>query len=233
MSQHNEKTVTLGIVDNDRLTLAALSGILRGMPWLKVLWTTVSGDDAVDRCLNPGTRPQVMLVDMSMENTSGATVCRAIRRHSLPIGLVCITSFSLGSYARAAAEAGAQALVSKTDLRGLSSAIRRAATGSATQCAADRSVHFADARSTASDAMTDPPDDSDAPDKRRMNENQLSAREIEILRMYSEGLETEEIARSLSLSKFTIGTYVKRAIAKLHARNRIHAIIMCEKRGLL
>ena len=66
-----------------------------------------------------------------------------------------------------------------------------------------------------------------------MNGDRLSAREVEILRMYSEGLETEEIARSLSLSKFTIGTYVKRAVAKLHARNRIHAIIMCEKRGLL
>lgn len=231
MNQQDEKkTVTLGIVDNDRLTLAALSGILRDLPWLRILWTTVSGDDAIDNCLNSGTRPQVMLVDMSMEVTSGAEVCRTLRRRPLPVGLVCMTSFSLGSYARIAAEAGAQALISKTDLRGLTDAIRHAAAGLATQCPVDGSVQFPDVQSVIS------VNDGDAMDSQhthRADENRLSAREIEILRMYSEGLETEEIAHSLSLSKFTIGTYAKRAMAKLHARNRIHAIILCEKRGLL
>ena len=124
-----------------------------------------------------------------------------------------MTSFSLGSYARAAAEAGAQALISKTDLRILSSAVRRASMGSATQCAADESARFTDVPDTASNLI---PDFTKASDKRWMNGDRLSAREVEILRMYSEGLETEEIARSLSLSKFTIGTYVKRAVAKLH-----------------
>lgn len=230
MNQQGEGKVTLGIVDNDQLTLAALSSILRSLPWLHILWTTISGDDAIDNCLSTRTRPQVILVDMSMENTSGAIVYRTLRRHSLPIGVVCMTSFSLGSYARAAAEAGAQALISKTDLRILSSAVRRASMGSATQCAADESARFTDVPDTASNLI---PDFTKASDKRWMNGDRLSAREVEILRMYSEGLETEEIARSLSLSKFTIGTYVKRAVAKLHARNRIHAIIMCEKRGLL
>lgn len=229
MKQDGEK-VTLGIVDNDHLTLAALSSILRDLPWLRILWTTVSGDDAVDNCLNPGTRPQVVLVDMSMEVTSGAEVCRTLRRRSLPVGLVCMTSFALGSYARIAAEAGAQALISKTDLRGLTNAIRHASAGLAVQCPVDASVQFPDVQSATS------ANDADAMDFRHTHhadENRLSAREIEILRMYSEGLETEEIAHSLSLSKFTIGTYAKRAMAKLHARNRIHAIILCEKRGLL
>ena len=230
MNHQDGRTVTLGIVDNDQLTLAALTAILRDLPWLRVLWSTTSGDDAVDRCLDSGTRPLVMLVDMSMENTSGAAVCRSIRRHSLTVGLICMTSFSLASYARVAAEAGAQALVSKTDLHGLSTAIRRAAIGMATPCIDDETAHFTAVPGMDSGSIDNLPH---VPEPRQWKEEQLSSREIEIMRMYSEGLETEEIAQSLSLSRFTIGTYVKRAVAKLRARNRIHAIIMCEKQGLL
>lgn len=235
MDRHDEKmgAVTLGVVDNDRLTLAALSGILHDVPWLTISWTVASGDDAVDCCLNPRTRPQVVLVDMSMERMSGAMVCRTVRLRGLPIGLVCMTSFSLRSYASLAAESGAQALVSKTDLQGLAVAVHRAAAGLATQCPEDDSARFLDVGHVSGGMTGEAVESFPGQEHRRPDEDRLSVREVEILRMYSEGMETEEIARSLALSKFTVGTYVKRAVSKMHARNRIHAIAMCEKRGLL
>lgn len=62
-------------------------------------------------------------------SSRGVDVSRQIRSRGARPGIVCVTSYSLGEYETAAADAGAQACVAKTDLQGLAAAITAAADG--------------------------------------------------------------------------------------------------------
>jgi DNA-binding NarL/FixJ family response regulator len=59
----------------------------------------------------------------------------------------------------------------------------------------------------------------------------LSAREREILQLLADGLTGEEIAERLVLSAETVKTHIRNAMAKLEARNRVHAILIAVRQG--
>jgi len=63
--------------------------------------------------------------------------------------------------------------------------------------------------------------------------NAITDREGEILLLVSDGYENDEIARRLHLSVNTVKTYVQRALAKLGARSRAHAVALAIRRGLI
>ncbi|KAB8295412.1 DNA-binding response regulator [Bifidobacterium avesanii] len=168
---------------------------------------------------------------MSMEPLPGSEVCQRIREAGLDVGLVCITSFALRTYAVPAAQAGAQAIVSKTDPPGIRNAILRAARGEASPSPVS-GVTFRNVR----DAGTTMAQDSAAssvPPAIDAAANMPSARELQIIRMLADGMETDAISQALSLSRYTVATYLKRACDKLGARNRANLIAVCERRGLL
>ena len=85
--------IRIGIVDNDELTLAALSTYLEHRFGSgSVAWRCVLGGKAVRLCRDEKTRPDVLLLDMSLSDMDGVAVCRAIRGEgSMPI--LAITSF--------------------------------------------------------------------------------------------------------------------------------------------
>jgi len=61
----------------------------------------------------------------------------------------------------------------------------------------------------------------------------LSAREIEIIRLISQGLSNQEIAQVLHISENTIKSHNKEIFAKLDVHNRVEAVVAAKKRGLL
>lgn len=243
-----DKPITVGVVDNDTLTLGALRAFLTRLRDIDVAWTSGDGSHAIDLCRNPRNRPDVLLIDMSMEPLPGTEVCRRIHALGLTTGLVCITSFTLRTYAARAAEAGAQAIVSKTDLAGMRDAIRLAAQGKASPSPIPGLV-FPNCRQISENTEGTGQSGNTVEVMRNADAADLSpgftagdgagtigipsARELQIIRMVADGMETEEISRALALSRYTIATYLKRACDKLGARNRINLIAICERRGLL
>ncbi|KFI56659.1 response regulator transcription factor [Bifidobacterium callitrichos] len=233
--------IRIGVVDNDELALGALRSVIASSDaWFRVIWTCALGSVAVRRCLSSATRPQVLVVDMAMEEMSGVELCAKIRRLNAGIGIVGVTSYALGPYRRDLAAAGAQALVSKTDFRGLCEAIRSAAEG--------RGVG-AGCRSSAYDAMAFPDvEDAERDVERAMNAHadstrapregglffsaKLSASELRALRLYASGASTADIAALMGVKESTVRTFEKRGIAKLGARSRAHAIALCLTRHL-
>lgn len=225
----SETPITVGIVDNDTLTLAALRTLLNRMNGMTVAWTVGNGNHAIDLCLDPHTRPNVLLVDLSMEPIPGTEICHRIRTAGIPLGVVCITSFTLQTYAAQAAATGAQAIVSKTDLPGMQLAIHQAAQGHASPSPVV-GITFHNVNNTANTAN---PVTHDTTGTIVTSENLPSERELQIIRMLANGMETDEISQSLTLSRYTVTTYIKRACNKLGARNRTNLIAICERRGLL
>lgn len=220
------RTIRIGLVDNDPYAITVLRSVIERLsPDFTVVWTCDLGAVAISRCLNPTKRPDVLITDMSMADVPGTQVCRAIRTKTPQVGLVCVTSYALASFMDEAVRCGAQALVSKTDLPGLANAVRCAAhgrpSGKATGTAeGGPSGGFMDAAS-AHMMLEDASDD---------RHGALSERERETLRLYAEGLTAKQIAARLGVSVATVGTFERRACAKLGARNRAHAVSICVRR---
>ena len=208
--------VTIGLVDNDQFALAFLARSLTElMPEARILWRTSSGRDAVARCLDTDTRPNVLLTDMSMDELSGPAVCRAIRIRSARVAILAVTSFSLSVYAAKAAEAGAQGIVPKSVETPIIDAVRALAAGG-TWNPTDGDVTF----DTAADAH------ARLSGGRMPRQFLLSDREAEAMNLCSKGLTTEQIAVDMQVGVSTAKTYLTRAIHKLGVTSRGAAVAL-------
>ena len=59
----------------------------------------------------------------------------------------------------------------------------------------------------------------------------LTEREREVLTLLARGYTGEEIARELKVSAETVRAHVRNAVTKLHARTRLHAVVLAIQRG--
>ena len=126
MGIFDDLTGTIGMVDDDRRSLDSLERLVLEMtPGLRIAWSVIDGPRAVSLTLDARTRPDLVLVDLSMESMSGVMVCRRIRRRDSMVKLLAMTSFAKETFGFDVAQAGAQGLVSKTTSRKYSKAWRR------------------------------------------------------------------------------------------------------------
>jgi DNA-binding CsgD family transcriptional regulator len=59
----------------------------------------------------------------------------------------------------------------------------------------------------------------------------LTAREVEVLTLLARGYTGEEIGRQLQVSAETVRAHVRNSVTKLHARTRLHAVVLALQRG--
>jgi DNA-binding NarL/FixJ family response regulator len=59
----------------------------------------------------------------------------------------------------------------------------------------------------------------------------LTPREREVLTLLARGYTGEEVARELTVSAETVRAHVRNSVTKLHARTRLHAVVMALQRG--
>ena len=59
----------------------------------------------------------------------------------------------------------------------------------------------------------------------------LTAREREVLTLLARGYTGEEVARQLQVSAETVRAHVRNSVTKLHARTRLHAVVLALQRG--
>ncbi|MBW3092496.1 response regulator transcription factor [Bifidobacterium sp. 82T10] len=216
--------IRIGIVDNDPYAVAVLSTMIARMDArFDVAWTCELGAVAISRCLSRTQRPDVLVTDMSMNDVPGTEVCRAIRVKRADVGVVGVTSYAVASFHDEAVRCGMQALVGKTDLAGMAAAIRRAARGLATNNDSEPQPLFLDA-AEAHTLLEDASYDTGG------GRGALSPKERDVLRLYADGLTTREIADRLGVGTPTVATFERRALAKLGARSRAHAISICVRR---
>lgn len=219
MNEH--PMMRIGIVDNDELTLAALSAYLEHRFGVgSVVWRCVLGGKAVRLCRDEKTRPDVLLLDMSLSDMDGAAVCRAIRGEDNSMPVLAVTSFPLHRFAAQVADAGGQGIVAKRNLRNIGMAVEQVAAG-LTYMPPELSESMSGLRFETADkayarlfraAGRKPVD--------------LSEREESIMRGYADGLTTQQVGERLGLSENTVKTHTRRAMAKLDAGTRSHAIAM-------
>lgn len=222
MTSLEGKPLTVAAVDNDRMALLALKGIMpQLLPESRWLWGAETAEDAVHKALASVTRPDVLLVDMSLGEATGVSVCRRIRQRSDRIALLAITAFAVDTYAERVAGAGAQGIVSKADIPQLAQALRTVAGGG---IFAPTDLREQVMFRTPAESYRMLIEAEDSINTNKAGVPRLGAKEAETLHLLAQGLSYDEIAARWGVAASTVRTHAHRAVDKLGAHSLAHAI---------
>jgi len=66
-----------------------------------------------------------------------------------------------------------------------------------------------------------------------MGEEELTARELQVLGSIRDGLRNKQVGEKLGISETTVNFHIKNIVEKLQANDRTHALVIAIRRGLL
>ena len=228
MSSEETAPVRVALVDDQALIRSRLAMLVDSQPDLTVVAEAGSGREAVASVSVAGA--DVVLMDVRMPEMDGIEATRALLRRPDAPRVVVLTTFDLDEHAFDAIEAGASGFLLKD-------------APPEELLAAIRTVHRGDAviaPSTTRRLLTHmaPRLRSDQVRSAECEEQQaavasLTPREREVLVLMAQGAANLEIAAELVLSEATVKTHVGRVLAKLGARDRVQAVLIAHRAGLV
>jgi DNA-binding NarL/FixJ family response regulator len=208
------------LVDDQPLVRAGLSRILRARDGFEIVGECEDGAEALEAVA--ADRPDVVLMDVRMKNMDGAEATRRLREMDGSPPVLVLTTFDDDEVVQAALSAGAAGFVLK-DAPGedIIRATRVVAGGGAWL---DPSVTGRVLETYRSQALPR------AEEAARIDE--LTARELDVLRLISRGASNQEIAGELFISEGTVKTHIGHILVKLGLRDRSAAIVFAFDHGL-
>lgn len=208
------------LVDDQRLIRMGFRMVLDAEADIAVVGEAEDGIEALR--LVDAERPDVVLMDVRMPQMDGIEATTRIVEAHPSVRVVVLTTFDLDEYAFAAVRAGASGFLLKdAHPQELAAAIRAAHAGEATLSPrVTRRMLDLFGKSL----PTERGDDALA---------ELTEREREVFIAIGRGLTNAEIGAELFVSESTVKTHVGRVLAKLGARDRVHAVILAHRMGLV
>jgi DNA-binding NarL/FixJ family response regulator len=208
------------LVDDQELIRVGFRLVLDAEDDLEVVGEAADGEQAVTEASR--LRPDVVLMDVRMPRRDGLEATRQLL-HAVPTARVLVlTTFDLDEYAFGALDAGASGFLLKDAQRAeLTGAIRAVHRGDAVL--SPRVTRRVIERLAPAATMPQGPDPSAL----------LTEREREVFVAIGRGLTNAEIAAELFLGESTVKTHVGRVLAKLDARDRIQAVILAHRWGVV
>jgi DNA-binding NarL/FixJ family response regulator len=210
------------LADDQALVRGGFASILAGQPDMEVVGEAADGAEAVE--LARTRRPDVVVMDIRMPRLDGIAATRLLlERHASPARVLMLTTFNQEAYVYDALRAGASGFLLKSaPPRELAGAIRTVAGG-------DALLAPEITRAMIEDYVRRPRPGSATPQVLDV----LTPRELEVLGLIAKGLSNAEVAGELFLSEPTVKTHVTRILAKLHLRDRVHAVVLAYECGLV
>ena len=206
------------VADDQSMVRAGFRMLLSGEADVEVVAEAGNGLEAVEKTAR--FRPTVVLMDIRMPELDGLEATRRILASDDPPRILILTTFDLDDYVYDALCAGASGFVLKDDPpEQLLSAIRIVAGGDA----------------LLSPAVTKHVIDQFTRTTRRERPTQLDEltdRELEVLRLIARGFSNAEIAEQLFISDTTVKTHITHILQKLDLRDRVQAVILAYQSGL-
>jgi DNA-binding NarL/FixJ family response regulator len=156
-------------------------------------------------------RPDITLMDLRLPGTNGTDVLVAIRGEYRDARIIMLTTSDGDADIQRAMRAGASAYILKSmPMDELLTVIR--------------SVHV---------GRRHIPPEVAARLAEHLGEEDLTARELDVLRLIRDGHRNKQIADRLSISENTVNFHIKNLTGKLRANDRTHAVTIALRRGLL
>jgi DNA-binding NarL/FixJ family response regulator len=214
-------TVRVVIADDQTLVRSGFRMILDARDDVEVVGEAGDGDEAV--ALVAELAPDVVLMDVRMPTVDGIAATRRIVGSGSPARIIILTTYDIDEYVFAALRAGASGFMLK-DVRpaDLVEGVRVVARGDALLAASvTRRLldHFVRAL----------PD----PDDRLPGLDDLTEREVDVLRLVAAALSNAEIAERLVVSEPTVKSHISAVLRKLGLRDRVQAAVYAYEIGLV
>jgi DNA-binding NarL/FixJ family response regulator len=212
--------IRLLIADDQALMREGLRVMLSPQPDIEVVAEAGSGRELVEAAAT--ARPDVALVDIRMPGMDGIAATRELQRQARPPRVVILTTFDHDEHVYDALRAGATGFLLKTTPPSrLVDAVRAAAEGESLlspEIAQRLAERFARGPRPVSEGV--PPE-----------LEELTPRELEVLRLIARGESNANIAGELVTSMATVKTHVNRIFRKLGVSERAQAVVLAYECG--
>ncbi len=196
-------------VDDHPLLREGIAALVNSQPDMKLIAEAANGREAIEQFRKH--RPDVTLMDLQMPELNGIDATIAIRGEFPQARIVVLTTYKGDMEVLRALQAGARGYLLKNLLRKeLLETIRVVDAG-------QKRIPPEVAAQLAGHAAAD----------------ELTAREIEVLRLIASGNANKRIGARLSISEETVKGHVKSVLSKLDANSRTHAVTIGLKRGII
>jgi DNA-binding NarL/FixJ family response regulator len=231
MSEATPPAIRLIVADDHRLFREGVASLLERAADIQLVGQAATGEEALE--LVRELAPEVVLMDLQMPGLGGIAATRAIAQAHPAVGVIVLTMFEDDESVFAALRAGARGYVLKDADRGsLLRAIRAVAGGDALlgEAVARRVLqYFAVSAEVRPEAPT-PPEAIDADQLASVQE--LTPREVEVLRLIGRGFHNREIAGRMVISEKTLSNHISNIFAKLQVTDRTQAALLAREAGL-
>jgi DNA-binding NarL/FixJ family response regulator len=196
-------------VDDHALLREGIAALVNAEPDMKLVAEACTGREAIEKFRLH--HPDVTLMDLQMPDINGIEAIKQIQREFPNARIIVLTTYTGDVQALRALKAGARAYILKGHVhRELLDTIRAVDAGQKRippEVAAELAEHAAD--------------------------DDLTQREIDVLRLIGSGNANKQIADQLSIGEGTVKTHVTNILSKLGANDRAHAVTIGLKRGII
>lgn len=215
------RVIRVALVDDQAMIRSGLRMILETEDDITVVGEAADGADAVQ--LAERAKPDVILMDVRMPRLDGIDATRAVVQLDHAPRVLMLTTFDLDDYVYAALRAGASGFMLKdAPAEQLVDAVRVVAAGEALLApSVTRRLIDELARRPEPDAST------------VTGIDELTDRELAVLRFVARGLSNSEIATEMYLGEATVKTHLGRVFVKLGIRDRAQAVVAAYESGVV
>jgi DNA-binding NarL/FixJ family response regulator len=201
------------LVDDHPVVRDGLSAIIETQGDMEVVGEAGDGAEAIEQAAL--LKPDIVLMDLQLPRVTGVEAIREIRSRLPRTHILILTMYDNDELILQGLQAGAQGYLLKGASRQeLLSAIRATARGESSLPPSIAGRLISRLQAGASGA-------------------ELTPREVEVLKLMSEGKRNREIAQDLYLSEKTIKAHVSSILKKLNAEDRTEAVTIGLRRGLI
>jgi DNA-binding NarL/FixJ family response regulator/class 3 adenylate cyclase len=211
------------IVDDQALVRAGFRMILDAEDDVEVVGEASSGAEAIAEVRR--LRPDIALMDVRMPELDGIEATRQlVAAGDVPTKIVMLTTFDMDEYVYEALRAGASGFLLKdVPPEQLVAGIRSVTSG-------DALLAPSITKRVIEEFMRRPPEAARTPPPEL---EELTERELEVLRQLARGRSNAEIAKELFVGETTVKTHVGRVLMKLQLRDRVQAVVFAYESGLV
>ncbi len=211
-------SINILIADDHQLFREGLINLLSDTSEIEIVANAENGKEAIEKAVT--YNPDVILMDIGMPILSGIEATISIKKQMPDIKIIALSMHSDKHYIKSMLEAGASGYLFKNcTYSQLINAIETVYAGN---------KYFSD---EITDILIE--DYLDKSPKENDQIKDLTQRELEVLKLFSEGKTTRDISEQIFVSVKTVGTHKQHILEKLNLKTTVDMIKYALKKGII